>query len=121
MIEPSPSDRRPLIAALICFTLWGVFPLLFQAMGQAGAKPFETFFCELFLEPGDEVLLPALTFVATANAAMAEGQRAAHILITRYADALPAVIDADLLGLLTDTPGLLSADPALLAGETGRA
>jgi chloramphenicol-sensitive protein RarD len=40
-MDPSLPDRRPLFAALFCFTLWGVFPLLFQAMGQAGAKPLE--------------------------------------------------------------------------------
>src|SRR5690606_38566522 len=28
-------------AALSCFTLWGLFPLLFQAMGRAGATPWE--------------------------------------------------------------------------------
>jgi chloramphenicol-sensitive protein RarD len=40
-MDPSSQDRRPLLAALFCFGLWGVFPLLFQAMAQAGATPWE--------------------------------------------------------------------------------
>jgi len=34
-------DRQGLLAALGCFVLWGLFPLLFDAMGALGATPFE--------------------------------------------------------------------------------
>lgn len=35
-------DRKPLAAALTCFGIWGLMPLLFQAVGRAGATPWET-------------------------------------------------------------------------------
>jgi chloramphenicol-sensitive protein RarD len=39
--SPSRSDRAALIAAVACFTTWGLFPLLFQATGRAGATAGE--------------------------------------------------------------------------------
>ena len=36
-----PLDRAGLGAALICYLMWGVFPLLFHAMAQQGASAWE--------------------------------------------------------------------------------
>jgi chloramphenicol-sensitive protein RarD len=41
MDTPRP-DRKPLAAALTCFGVWGLMPFLFQAIGRAGASPWET-------------------------------------------------------------------------------
>jgi chloramphenicol-sensitive protein RarD len=42
MTSPEPrTDRLALSAALACFTTWGLFPLLFQAVGRAGATSWE--------------------------------------------------------------------------------
>lgn len=41
MSKPEALDRSGLGAALICYLLWGVFPLLFHAMAVAGANPWE--------------------------------------------------------------------------------
>jgi chloramphenicol-sensitive protein RarD len=38
---PPIPDRKPLAAALTAFVLWGMMPLLFQAVGRAGATPWE--------------------------------------------------------------------------------
>src|SRR5690349_5607436 len=38
---PQTPDRRPLAAALAAFLMWGLMPLLFQAVGRAGATPWE--------------------------------------------------------------------------------
>jgi chloramphenicol-sensitive protein RarD len=40
-MDPQPLDRKALGAAVFTFTIWGLFPFLFQAMGRAGAEPFE--------------------------------------------------------------------------------
>lgn len=37
----SRPDRNALLAAVTCFTSWGLFPLLFQATGRAGATSAE--------------------------------------------------------------------------------
>jgi len=34
-------NRKALLAAVGCMSLWGLFPFLFQAMGRAGATPWE--------------------------------------------------------------------------------
>ncbi len=43
--ELRPPDGRldlpSLVGALVCFTLWGVFPLLFHALGEAGVGAWE--------------------------------------------------------------------------------
>ncbi len=44
MTEPAPSaapDRPALIAGLVCYTLWGFLPLLFNAAERSGAAVFE--------------------------------------------------------------------------------
>ena len=41
MSPAKPPDRAAFAAAVACFTLWGLFPLLFQAVGRAGAGPWE--------------------------------------------------------------------------------
>jgi chloramphenicol-sensitive protein RarD len=42
MTSPEPrTDRPALAAALACYTTWGLFPLLFQAIGHAGASSWE--------------------------------------------------------------------------------
>jgi chloramphenicol-sensitive protein RarD len=41
MPPSTPPDRPALFSALACFTVWGLFPLLFQAVGHAGAGPWE--------------------------------------------------------------------------------
>lgn len=38
---PPKSDRAALLAAIGCFTSWGLFPFLFQAAGHAGATAWE--------------------------------------------------------------------------------
>ena len=37
----SKADRSPVIAALVCYTLWGLLPILFIWAARAGAGPFE--------------------------------------------------------------------------------
>ena len=39
---PPPSDRAGLAAGLVCYGLWGLLPLLFQAVERAGAGAVET-------------------------------------------------------------------------------
>ena len=42
MTTPAPSEsRNALLAGLGCFIAWGFLPLLFQAVGRAGADPVE--------------------------------------------------------------------------------
>ena len=41
MDTPAP-DKKPLAAALAAFGTWGLMPFLFQAVGRAGASPWET-------------------------------------------------------------------------------
>ena len=41
MPPPARPDRFALAAALTCFTIWGLLPLLFQAVGRAGASSGE--------------------------------------------------------------------------------
>ena len=38
---PESLDRTGLIAALICYVIWGAFPLLFHQMGVRGASAWE--------------------------------------------------------------------------------
>ncbi len=40
-VEATPPDRRGLIAGLVCYTLWGFLPLLFNAAERSGAGVFE--------------------------------------------------------------------------------
>ncbi len=40
-VEATPPDRRGLIAGVICYTLWGFLPLLFNAAEHSGAQVFE--------------------------------------------------------------------------------
>jgi chloramphenicol-sensitive protein RarD len=46
MDGPAPDsqkiDRKPLLAALTCFGLWGMMPFLFQAIAREGGEPWET-------------------------------------------------------------------------------
>jgi chloramphenicol-sensitive protein RarD len=35
-------ERKALAAAVGCFVIWGLFPLVFQAIGRTGATPWET-------------------------------------------------------------------------------
>jgi EamA domain-containing membrane protein RarD len=35
------NEQRGQAAGLICYTLWGLLPLLFHAAARAGASPFE--------------------------------------------------------------------------------
>lgn len=41
--QPGPAGeaRQALAAGLVCYLLWGVFPILFMAIGRAGASPWE--------------------------------------------------------------------------------
>ena len=55
--------------------------------------------------------------VASANAALPEAQRLRAILVTRYADALPEIIDPDLVPAPA-VEAWLRADPALPQGPT---
>ena len=41
-MDTPAADRKPLIAALTCFGVWGLMPLLFQAIARHGATPWET-------------------------------------------------------------------------------
>ena len=43
MTEPAPGgDSRPALgAAIVCYLIWGVIPLVFQAMGHLGISPWE--------------------------------------------------------------------------------
>jgi chloramphenicol-sensitive protein RarD len=38
---PVPADRKPLVAALVCYTLWGLLPILFIWADHEGAGAFE--------------------------------------------------------------------------------
>jgi chloramphenicol-sensitive protein RarD len=38
---PTAADRKPLIGALVCFTLWGLLPILFIWADREGAGAFE--------------------------------------------------------------------------------
>lgn len=38
---PAGESRQALTGALVCYSLWGVLPLLFMALAQAGASPAE--------------------------------------------------------------------------------
>lgn len=40
-MSPAPSDRAGLTAGFAAYGLWGLLPLLFQAVGRAGVGPFE--------------------------------------------------------------------------------
>jgi chloramphenicol-sensitive protein RarD len=72
MTTPSPRpDRAALLAAIGCFVSWGLFPLLFQAAGRAGAGAWEVVGWRvlaalpwLFLMVGLSGQLPALRAVA---------------------------------------------------------
>ena len=39
---PASADRAPLAAALTCYTVWGLLPILFILAGRVGAGAFET-------------------------------------------------------------------------------
>ena len=41
MTSPPAGGRAPLAAGLLCYTFWGLLPILFQAAGRAGATPWE--------------------------------------------------------------------------------
>jgi chloramphenicol-sensitive protein RarD len=43
MTEPAPGgDTRPALgAAIVCYLIWGIIPLVFQAMGRLGMSPAE--------------------------------------------------------------------------------
>jgi len=41
-METPKTDNKPLAAAVTCFGVWGLMPFLFQAIGRAGATPWET-------------------------------------------------------------------------------
>jgi chloramphenicol-sensitive protein RarD len=40
-VNDTSDIRAPLFAGLACYALWGVSPLVFQAMGRTGADPWE--------------------------------------------------------------------------------
>ena len=37
---PADNDRSGLIAGLVCYSLWGLLPLLFGLLERAGVQPF---------------------------------------------------------------------------------
>lgn len=41
MTEPGGPARQALFAGLLCYVIWGATPILFIAMGRAGASPWE--------------------------------------------------------------------------------
>jgi chloramphenicol-sensitive protein RarD len=60
MDAPAP-DRKPLAAALTCFLVWGLMPLLFQAIARHGGTPWETLCWRTVLSVPCVLLLVALT------------------------------------------------------------
>src|SRR5579875_2682953 len=40
-IAPAKADRAPVVAGVVCYTLWGLLPILFIWADRAGAGAFE--------------------------------------------------------------------------------